>query len=120
MIGCDTVIEFQNQILGKPKDDADALRVLKLFRGNTHKCLSGLTLIDSKLNERTVVTETTVEFTDIPDEVLQKYIELGEHRGCAGSYRIQGSAAAFIKSINGCYHNVSIRTVLIENTCFNG
>lgn len=101
------MIAFKNEILGKPKNDDDAMRTLKLFSGNTHKCLTGLTLINSKFNEDTSVTETLVDFVNIPDEVIQKYIELGEHRGCAGSYRIQGSAAAFIKSINGCYHNVS-------------
>ncbi|KAI6182539.1 hypothetical protein M3Y97_00391200 [Aphelenchoides bicaudatus] len=106
IIGCDTVIEFEGKIIGKPKDDADAIKTLKMLSGNTHNCLTGLTLIDSKFNELTSVTQTEVVFANISDEVLQKYIELGEHRGCAGSYRIQGSAAAFIRSINGCFNNV--------------
>jgi len=106
VIGCDTVIEFEGEIFGKPKSDSDAFSMLKRLQSNKHKCMTGLALIDFELNADVSCTETTVEFSRIPDAVLHNYIESGEHRGCAGSYRIQGRAAAFVKGIEGCYHNV--------------
>ena len=93
VVGADTVVAYQGQILGKPADEADAKRMLMMLSGQTHEVY-------------TFYEETKVTFYEISDEQIDRYIKTGEPMDKAGSYGIQGKAAVFIKGIEGDYYNV--------------
>ena len=105
VIGADTVVAVGGQILGKPKDHDDAVRMLKLLSGNTHEVFTGVTLICSG-KVITFHDRTVVRISDISDEEIEKYIEREQPYDKAGSYGIQGSFALFLEGIEGNYHNV--------------
>ncbi|CAD5207110.1 unnamed protein product [Bursaphelenchus okinawaensis] len=105
VLGSDTIIEIDGLILGKPKDDQEAMEVLKKLSGRTHLCLTGVSL-QTPTKDRTFVVETKVRFKELPDSLIKAYIQTQEHVGRAGSYSIQGKAAVFVDGIEGCYNNV--------------
>lgn len=105
IVGADTVVAYQGQILGKPTDEADAKRMLTMLSGQTHEVYTGVCVIkDGKT--KTFYEETKVTFYEISDEQIDHYIKTGEPMDKAGSYGIQGKAAVFIKGIEGDYYNV--------------
>lgn len=105
IVGADTVVAYQGQILGKPTDEADAKRMLTMLSGQTHEVYTGVCVIeDEKI--KTFYEETKVTFYEISDEQINRYIKTGEPMDKAGSYGIQGKAAVFIKGIEGDYYNV--------------
>lgn len=105
IVGADTVVAYQGQILGKPTDEADAKRMLTMLSGQTHEVYTGVCVIeDEKI--KTFYEETKVTFYEISDEQIDRYIKTGEPMDKAGSYGIQGKAAVFIKWIEGDYYNV--------------
>lgn len=105
IVGADTVVAYQGQILGKPADEADAKRMLTMLSGQTHEVYTGVCVIeDEKI--KTFYEETKVTFYEISDEQIDRYIKTGEPMDKAGSYGIQGKAAVFIKGIEGDYYNV--------------
>jgi septum formation protein len=107
VIGCDTVVYLNGEILGKPINDEDAFKMLNSLSGNVHKVYSGLVLINSKTNElvsKSVCTE--VKFMELSDDMILRYIKSEQCNGKAGAYGIQDDAAVFVESINGCYYNV--------------
>jgi len=110
ILGADTTVVAPNgEILGKPEDDADATRMLRLLAGATHKVVTGVALVAPTGND--VITEVAAEVTWVTmltpdDEELAAYIATGEPRGKAGAYAIQGRAARWIPRIHGCYFNV--------------
>ena len=107
IIGADTVVVLDGQILGKPKDENDSKDMLLKLSGKTHEVITGVSLIhiDSKIditfNERTYVSIKTLTISDI----LQ-YIRIYEPFDKAGSYGIQDGFSVHIDKINGCYYNV--------------
>lgn len=105
VIGADTIVVCDGEIMGKPLDDTDAVRMLKKLRGRTHEVITGLCLV---YNGNTFLTyETTeVEFDDMTDDEILMYVETGAPADKAGAYGIQGRAGIFIKGIKGCYFNV--------------
>ena len=105
VIGADTIVVFKNQIFGKPKDKADARQTLQLLSAQTHSVISGLTLCHGS-QFLTDYAETQVRFDRIPPNELERYINTNEPYDKAGGYAIQGTAALWIRSINGCYFNV--------------
>ncbi len=105
IIGCDTVVFSEGEILGKPKDRKNAFRMLKGLSGKSHTVTSGLALI--KGDKRLSDSETTkVFFDNMTDSEIEEYISTGECDDKAGGYGIQGLASKFIKGIEGCYFNV--------------
>jgi len=105
VIGADTVVVIDGEILGQPRDDDDARRMLRLLSGNWHDVLTGVALM--KAGDVVVAHETTrVRFSEMSDEEVDWYVATGEPRGKAGAYGIQGAAALFIKEIQGDYFNV--------------
>lgn len=116
ILAADTVVELNGEILGKPKDEADAKRMLKLLSGNSHKVHTGVCIINQKTagetsnyNEKQLVefVETTEVFMKtVSDAEIDAYIATKEPLDKAGAYGIQGRAAAFITKINGDYNNV--------------
>jgi septum formation protein len=105
VIGADTVVVIDGEILGQPRDDDDARRMLRLLGGKWHDVLTGVALI--KAGQVVVEHETTrVRFSEMSAEEIDWYVAGGEARGKAGAYGIQGPAALFIKEIQGDYFNV--------------
>ena len=105
VVGADTVVAYQGQILGKPADEADAKRMLTMLSGQTHEVYTGVCVIEDG-KTKTFYEETKVTFYEISDEQIDYYIKTGEPMDKAGSYGIQGKAAVFIKGIEGDYYNV--------------
>lgn len=105
VIGCDTVVICNNQVLGKPKNQENAVEMLKMLSGNKHKVVTGCCIIkDNKEHIFQCVTE--VEFYKLTDEEIDSYIKSGEPFDKAGAYGIQGRGSLFVKGIIGDYFNV--------------
>ena len=105
VLGADTCVVCDGQILGKPTDTADARRMLEYLRGRTHVVMTGLAVITSTKVVRDVEI-TQVMFNQIDDAEIARYISSGEPMDKAGAYAIQGYAARWIPRIEGCYFNV--------------
>lgn len=105
IVGADTVVAYQGQILGKPSDKEDAKRMLSMLSGQTHEVYTGVCVIEDG-EVKTFYEETKVMFYDISEDEINHYIQTGEPMDKAGSYGIQGKAAVFIKGIEGDYYNV--------------
>lgn len=105
IIGCDTVVIYKNEILGKPKDKDDAKRMLKLLSGTTHYVVSGLAI---KSNNKTYSTSeiTAVVMRELSDNEINAYIEKYNPVDKAGAYGIQEMAGAFVEKIEGDFYNV--------------
>jgi septum formation protein len=105
VLGADTTVTVDNQILGKPADAADAARMLRLLSGRSHRVITGVALVTAKHTE--VAAEVTgVRFLALSEEDIAAYIETGEPMDKAGAYAIQGRAARWIPRIVGDYFNV--------------
>jgi septum formation protein len=106
ILAADTVVVSpKGEILGKPRDEADADRMLRLLSGRTHRVISGICVISG---DKTVTAHevTKVAFDRLPDEVIARYIATGEPNDKAGAYGIQDTACLWIKGIDGDYFNV--------------
>lgn len=110
VIGSDTVVAYENQILGKPKNEEDAKRMLSMLSGNTHSVYTGVTVVfidkNGTCGEYTFYDKTDVTMYPISEKEIEKYIATGEPMDKAGAYGIQGKGAIFIKQIEGDYYNV--------------
>ena len=105
VLGADTCVLSQGEILGKPTDQADARRMLGMLSGRTHQVLTGLCLLTENESFADVeVTQVTMDLIDGPD--LVRYLASGEPLDKAGAYGIQGYAARWIPRIEGDYFNV--------------
>ena len=105
VIAADTVVVLDNQILGKPKDAADAVRMLTELSGRTHKVLTGVA-VSFDGTQLAEVCETEVIFRNLTAAEIADYVATGEPLDKAGAYGIQGRGAVFVEKINGCYNNV--------------
>ncbi len=108
IITADTLVVFDNDIIGKPKNKKDAVRILKKLSNNTHKVYTGFSVYNALKNitvtnyERTLVT-----FKKLSDKEIKSYVNTGSPLDKAGAYGIQDDfGAVFVKKINGCYNNV--------------
>ena len=107
IISADTVVIYNNIVMGKPKDFDDAFRMLKLLNNKTHKVVTAVCLIDVETNKKIIKSETSeVTFTDIPIEEIKQYIYKFKPYDKAGSYGIQELPEHFIKDIIGDYNNI--------------
>lgn len=107
VIGCDTVVVYENKVLGKPKDKIEAYDMLKMLSDRTHFVYSGLFIIDTKRNIiRNNFEKTEVFFSKLTEKDITRYIDTGEPMDKAGAYGIQGKGGIFVKKINGCFYNV--------------
>lgn len=105
VLGADTVVVIDGQILGKPADAADAARMLRLLAGRKHEVITGVCLVVS--GQWSVASENTVvTMTEIPEREIADYIASGEPLDKAGAYAIQGIASQWIPRIEGDYSNV--------------
>ena len=107
VIGADTIVVFNNQIFGKPKDKNDSKNMLKMLSGNMHYVITGVTLICKNKKISKTFSETTKVFVrKIPSDQIDFYIKNYNTSDKAGSYGIQEWFSIWIEKINGCYYNV--------------
>lgn len=105
VIGADTIVACDGQILGKPRDKEEAVFMLKKLRGRSHQVYTGVTLLCGRL-AKTFHEVTKVEFYPMTDEEIMEYVETSDPLDKAGAYGIQGFCARYIKGISGDYNNV--------------
>lgn len=107
IIGADTVVAVDGQILGKPADRADAVRMLRLLQGKEHQVITGVTVILKESGKTVNFAEVTkVHVFPMTEEQIEQYIETGEPMDKAGAYGIQGKFAVYVSGIEGDYNNV--------------
>ena len=105
VIAADTIVVCDGEILGKPKDETDAFRMLRLLSGRDHQVMTGMTVLrGQKKVSHTEITD--IHFRDLTDKEIRDYIRTGEPMDKAGAYGIQGGAALFVTGIRGDYFNV--------------
>ncbi len=105
VLGADTSVVLDAEILGKPDDDVDSARMIRLLAGRPHRVLTGVSLCSRSL-QLDAVEETLVFVQPMTEAEVAWYVASGEGRGKAGSYAIQGLASRFIPRIDGSYSNV--------------
>jgi len=108
VLGADTVVVIDYDILGKPRDEAEAHRMLRRLSGCWHQVLTGVALSRSDDRSRSIVAHesTDVKFAEMSDYEVEWYVSTGEPLDKAGAYAIQGRGARFIEEIRGEYFNV--------------
>jgi len=105
VLGADTTVVIDGEILGKPSDEADAGRMLKLLSGRAHEVITGICLRDCQGVVMDAAT-TRVWFSQLSETEIEAYVASGEPMDKAGAYGIQGLASKLITRIEGCYFNV--------------
>ena len=111
IIGADTLVAFENRVMGKPHDEKDAFDMLFLLQGKTHQVYTGVTLLYTPKGETACKKLTFLEKTDVTmypmtEQEILEYIATGEPMDKAGAYGIQGRCAAYVRGICGDYNNV--------------
>ena len=106
MIGADTIVVYEGEILGKPKDTDDARRMLRELSGNAHQVYTGVTVINPAGELFTDSDRSDVTFGDIPEAEIAAYVRSGEPLDKAGAYAIQGRASLWISHMAGSYSSV--------------
>ena len=104
VLGADTLVTIDGRILGKPRDAAEAVAMLRLLSGRTHRVLSAVALIGRE--ERLALSTSEVSFRVIDDREARAYWASGEPADKAGSYAIQGLGALFVRELRGSYSGV--------------
>lgn len=109
VIGADTIVFYNGEILGKPQDEQEAFDMLKMLSDRTHQVFTGISIISKIKNEKQIFLlheRTAVTFYPINDYDLKEYISTGDSLDKAGAYGIQGPFAVHIRKIEGDYNNV--------------
>ena len=105
VVAADTIVVCGGEILGKPKNEDDAFRMLSMLSGRDHQVMTGMTVMrDDEVHTETEVTD--IHFRELLPEEIRAYIATGEPMDKAGAYGIQGSAALFATGLRGDYYNV--------------
>ena len=105
VLAADTAVIVAGRVLGKPVDEADAIRMLEALSGRRHEVLTGIALFGAD-REETALSRTVVVFRNIEPDEIDAYWRSGEPRDKAGSYAIQGLGAIFVEEIHGSYSGV--------------
>lgn len=106
VLGADTIVVVDSEVLEKPRDSSDAARMLRLLSGRGHQVITAVCLVTPQGGSHTRSAITLVYFRDVSEEEIQRYIAGGEPMDKAGAYAIQGGAGPWIQSIEGDYSNV--------------
>ena len=107
VIAADTIVVIDDEILGKPVDAQDAVRMLTMLAGKMHRVITGLAIIDSATGKTlTRLSVTSVWFRNLLREEILSYVATGEPLDKAGAYGIQERGALLVTRIDGCYFNV--------------
>jgi septum formation protein len=106
VLGADTIVVVDNEVLEKPRDSSDAARMLRLLSGRGHQVITAVCLVTPQGGSHIRSVITLVYFRDVSEEEIQRYITGGEPMDKAGAYAIQGGAGPWVQSIEGDYSNV--------------
>ena len=109
ILGADTTVVVDEEILEKPRGPADAVRMLRMLSGRSHEVITGVCVLvpsSKEIRDFTAVETTTVLFRKLTEEEIQSYVATREPLDKAGAYAIQGRASRWIPRIEGCYFNV--------------
>jgi len=106
VLAADTVVALDDRVIGKPSSAHEALSMLRLLRGRTHRVLTGVSLVEPGGEVTTSLEETLVTMRHASDSELWAYVQTGEPFDKAGAYGIQGQGVALVERLVGCYSNV--------------
>jgi len=107
VIGADTVVVFEGQIFGKPKDEFEAVNMLKTLSGKIHSVVTSICVINCQTQENRFLSTTSyVEFENLSDEMINFYVQNYKPLDKAGSYGIQELPDGFVKNIDGSLENI--------------
>jgi septum formation protein len=106
IIGADTIVVLENQIIGKPANKDDAHHILSLLSGKRHKVITGVVVLNPLGNCFPEATESQVKFKEMTSTEIKNYIKTGEPMDKAGAYAIQGEGSAFVESFSGSWSNI--------------
>ena len=109
VIGADTIVYFNNKFIGKPKDEQDAINMLKKLQGKTNNVYTGMTVIIKKNNEikyETVFSKSTIYFKEMSDKDILEYVKTKEPLDKAGAYAIQGIGSKYIQKYTGDFNTI--------------
>ena len=105
VLGADTEVVLDGEVFGKPRDEADAAAMLHRLSGRRHQVLSSIALVDAA-REAQAMSVSEVEFAELTDAEIDRYVATGEPMGKAGAYAIQGRGEVFIRHLSGSYSGV--------------
>jgi len=105
VLGADTEVVLDGEVFGKPRDEADAAAMLHRLSGRRHQVLSSVALVDAA-REAQAMSVSEVEFAELTDAEIDRYVATGESMGKAGAYAIQGRGEVFIRHLSGSYSGV--------------
>lgn len=111
VLGCDSVLDLDGEVHGKPVDPAEAIARWRLMRGRSGALHTGHWVVDERLDGGTggalgAVASTTVHFADISDAEIEAYVATGEPLRAAGAFTVDGLGGAFVRGLEGDHHNV--------------
>ena len=106
VLGADTVVVCDHEIMGKPRDASDAIRILSLLSGRTHQVVTGAAVVWGQEAMEVAAEVTQVTMRSLAPGEIEDYVASGESMDKAGAYAIQGLAGRWIPRISGCYFNV--------------
>jgi septum formation protein len=107
VLGADTIVALDAELLGKPADEAEAARMLRRLSGREHSVVTGVALVDAETGAcQTGAATSHVRFRPLTEEEIAAYVATGEPRDKAGAYAIQGLGANLVAGLSGCYANV--------------
>lgn len=115
VLGADTEVVLDDEVFGKPRDDADAAAMLRKLSGRSHRVISAVSLV-SPAREVQGMSVSEVTFAELSDDQITAYVATGEPTGKAGAYAIQGGAEMFITRLSGSYSGV-MGLPLYETAC---
>ncbi len=105
VLGADTIVVVEGEVLGKPRDPADAARMLRALSARSHEVTTAVCLLAPGIEE-TAAETTLVTMSAISEEEILSYVAGGEPLDKAGAYAVQGGASRWVRRIEGCYFNV--------------
>jgi septum formation protein len=107
VLGADTIVVLDNQIFGKPADEASVRQMMMTFSGKVHQVMTGVSITDAVKNHSISLTAVTdVAFREITADELNWYVAHAHYQDKAGGYAVQEHAALFVAGVHGCYYNV--------------
>jgi septum formation protein len=107
VLGADTVTFYNGEVIGKPSDENDAVRILKKLSGTTHSVITGICIIDAKTGKTlSGSVQTTVIMRNVSEEGILRYVKSGKYAGACGAYKLQEKDDPFVEQIRGSYTNV--------------
>lgn len=105
VVAADTIVVCAGKVLGKPHDEAEAVKMLQLLSGRDHQVMTGVTVLTDE-NCKTFTEITDIHFRELSRQEIEAYVATGEPMDKAGAYGIQGGAALFAEKMVGDYYNV--------------